>query len=250
MTQEEPPITAAVSTASIDNVSRPIDSFLPSGKQILALAKAQERDTNECIRAQGWPGNFQWATSDAELTLFVEGLVRDRRVRSSLWGYFDVPNAPINGYKRGNNTGSIESSSGDAPKDVADRCLDTAVSEHFGVVAFEFAESQVLGQGGPEIPLLDSRFQKIARQWSRCMDAKGFQYEDPLAAMGDGKWREFEVATDLELSVATADVQCKEATNLVGISASIQSAYDDLYISEHRQDLERLSEKMQQYSEP
>lgn len=217
--------------------------------QILALAKAQQRDVNVCLLAQGWRGNFQWASSEAELTLFIDGLVRDRTVRSDLWGYFDVANAPKHGYKRGDNSGAIESSSDGAPTDLVDRCLDEAVKNHLGMVAFNFAEAKALIRGGPVIPVADSRYVHASNQWSRCMKAAGFEYEDPIAAIGDVEWRETENATALEIAVATADVGCKVETNLVGLGAAVQSAYDNRYIGENVPELNSFKDGLRQYSD-
>ncbi|MFK4299275.1 hypothetical protein ABH924_004456 [Arthrobacter sp. GAS37] len=248
-TQQEPAIAVVPNPASGDAVSRPIDHFLPSSMQILALAKAQQRDVNECLQAHGSKGHFQWSSSDAELTHFIDGLVRDRTIRSDLWGYFDVANATIHGYKRGDGSGAIESSGEGAPNDLADRCLDEAVKSHLGMVAFTFAEDKALIRGGPVIALADSRYVRVSNQWSACMKAEGFEYRDPIAAIDDVKWRGTEKATALEVAVATADVRCKVETNLVGLGAAVRSAYDNRYLTENAQELNDFKDRLRQYSD-
>ncbi|MFD0530464.1 hypothetical protein ACFQ1I_33325 [Kitasatospora arboriphila] len=51
----------------------------------------------------------------------------------------------------------------------------------------------------------DPRTQAVFRQWSQCMKDAGFDYADPLAALGDPQWRKSPTPTPQELKVATAD---------------------------------------------
>jgi hypothetical protein len=59
------------------------------------------------------------------------------------------------------------------------------------------------------------RVRAVFETWSACMRAEGHDYADPLAAASDERFTG--PATPAELTVATADVECKRKTNLVGV---------------------------------
>ncbi|MDQ4504159.1 hypothetical protein [Sinomonas sp. ASV322] len=49
------------------------------------------------------------------------------------------------------------------------------------------------------------------------------------------------MADSTEIAAAVADVQCKISTNLVGIGAALQTAYDQEYIAKHRAALDAFA---------
>lgn len=88
----------------------------------------------------------------------------------------------------------------------------------------------------------DSRVRDVTRRWSECMSQRGYDYADPDEAGGDPKWLGLDAAarpTPEEIPVATADVECKQSVNYLGVRVAIETAYQNLVIEEHFQDLER-----------
>lgn len=70
----------------------------------------------------------------------------------------------------------------------------------------------------------DSRVQKVYGEWSACMRRAGYNYADPMKAVNDPQFVS-STATAREIAVATADVRCKNETNLINTMASIETAY-------------------------
>ncbi|NUR82672.1 MAG: hypothetical protein HOY71_01140 [Nonomuraea sp.] len=71
----------------------------------------------------------------------------------------------------------------------------------------------------------DPRIKKAEREWSACMKAKGFDYANPSAAMGDPRWA-VNAANDhvvkatgspAEIETATADAACRTETDYTGV---------------------------------
>ncbi|MBM7168860.1 hypothetical protein JQK87_10620 [Streptomyces sp. G44] len=69
----------------------------------------------------------------------------------------------------------------------------------------------------------DERVRRAFRDWSRCVEGKGFkEYESPVAAFHDKAWRAGRedgntARTKQELGTAVADVACKRKLNTVGV---------------------------------
>ncbi|MDQ1017873.1 hypothetical protein QFZ43_004422 [Streptomyces afghaniensis] len=82
---------------------------------------------------------------------------------------------------------------------------------------------------------------KATRAWSRCMKDKGFSYGTPLQALGAAENSGKEV-TKREISVATADIDCKTRTGLVKIWSGRESDIQKSLIEENKKDLALLAE--------
>ena len=72
--------------------------------------------------------------------------------------------------------------------------------------------------------VIDSRVVNWFAKWRTCMADKGFHYASPQNANNDPRWSG-EVASDEEVATATADVTCKEQTDLVSTMATVETAY-------------------------
>jgi hypothetical protein len=73
----------------------------------------------------------------------------------------------------------------------------------------------------------DSRVQKVFAQWSLCMSGKGFRYHSPLDAQIDPRWGRRTAstpATGAEKQTATADAQCQQQANVVGVYKAAEAA--------------------------
>ncbi len=85
----------------------------------------------------------------------------------------------------------------------------------------------------------DPRVQAVLRTWSDCMRGHGFRYPTPLAAAGDPHFRTGPV-TPTEKSAATADLDCKATTNLIGIWSSVEADLQRSAITANRDALDTL----------
>ncbi|MFE6750803.1 hypothetical protein ACFVGM_33465 [Kitasatospora purpeofusca] len=87
--------------------------------------------------------------------------------------------------------------------------------------------------------MADARVQAAFGAWSRCMKEKGQTYASPVDAVGDERWFSSPTATAPEIAAATADIDCKQQNNVVGIWFAVETAYQGLAI---QADLKRLEQ--------
>jgi hypothetical protein len=77
----------------------------------------------------------------------------------------------------------------------------------------------------------DSRVRKVVAAWSTCMAGQGYHYANPLAPLADPKLGDG--STPEAVKTATADLACKQRTNLVGVWSTVESAYQQRLIDQH-----------------
>ncbi len=231
-------------------VKRPIDVFLPSSNEIRQTALLQLETENRCFAEHGLTAKREQNATD--LAAFVNSSLRGRVVMASFWSFFDTTNAAQYGYKRpAEDRGPLESHiSGGIPAwEIISTCAERSTSNTPGQAGWsEFtSETAVLPDGGPKSAVNDSRYVSAVGNWSSCMNEKGFDYPDPLAAIGDRQWHQLETADSQEIATATADIDCKISTNLVGIGLAVQTAYDKHYIDTHREALTQFRNDLDNY---
>lgn len=83
----------------------------------------------------------------------------------------------------------------------------------------------------------DSRVQTAMAAWSACVKRAGYQYGSSREP-NNVNWPEPPGAA--EIATATADVACKQQTNLVGIWFAVETAYQKQTIERHSQQLTDL----------
>lgn len=108
-------------------------------------------------------------------------------------------------------------------------------------------DPRALPDNGPVIPAADPRIISVDKQWSDCMQRKGFHYTSPWDAYTDARWRQTTTSPSAphsvqEIATATADLACKQSVNLVGIAVAVESAYDQQYIASHRATLQHFKQ--------
>ena len=223
------------------DVSRPIDTYLLKADAIIHTEYARNTATNQCLSDKGYPG--KQITLDPQMSAAVTGAVLDRTVRSQLYGYFEaLDEVQQYGYKRPpwDPGGWGGTKPGDSvPSEVIDACeaLGTKVAGSDDPMGYVLTHA--LPDGGPPEPAGDSRYAKAVQAWAGCMKDRGYRYSDPLAAIGDPAWQvpDDQRPSPVEVATATADVQCKISTNLIGVAVAVQAAYDQQYINAHSSQL-------------
>jgi hypothetical protein len=216
-------------------VSRPIDTFMASANQVSEIAYGRIAASNACLAKAGFPDSR--FTVDKTIGAGITGMVRDRVVRADLYGFFDtVADASQYGYHRaawdpGGWGGTFPIKT--VPQSMIDTCTEVGTQAAGSADDMDYIALSKLPDGGPPVPSSDSRYVSAVAKWSACMKDQGFPYTDPLAAVGDAKWRTLDAASPQEIATATADVQCKISTNLIGIAVAVETAYDQRYIDAH-----------------
>ena len=135
------------------------------------------------------------------------------------------------------------------PQDIVDTCFAEAAKVAGVDDAMNLVLTHGLPDGGPAVPSGDPAYVQAVRKWSACMSEHGYTYPDPQAALNDGKWhddRMADKASAAQIATATADVQCKMSTNLIGVAVAVHAAYDQQYIDAHADQLTAYRERLQQ----
>ncbi len=85
----------------------------------------------------------------------------------------------------------------------------------------------------------DGRVVAVFRDWSACMKARGYRYAAPWDPANDGRFAGPH-SSPTEVAVATADVACKQKTNVVGVWYAVDAAYQRAFIARHRVALDQV----------
>ncbi|MEO5877596.1 MAG: hypothetical protein ABIS86_02065 [Streptosporangiaceae bacterium] len=103
-------------------------------------------------------------------------------------------------------------------------CLQEAQRSLGDTPALSWPEVDALSQRALKYTLADSRVNAVTLQWHDCMRRAGFLYASPQRASTDPAWQH--TLTTRETDTAKADVTCKQQTNLLGLSLTVQAAYE------------------------
>ena len=91
--------------------------------------------------------------------------------------------------------------------------------------------------------LSDDRVKTVFAAWSACMQADGYNYATPQEAANDSKWHSPQASTT-EIAAATADVRCKQKTNVLGVWVAVESAYEQQLIEQHAPELAQVKKNI------
>ncbi|MBS2532320.1 hypothetical protein KGQ20_06000 [Catenulispora sp. NF23] len=246
---------------TLEQVNRPIDPYIPTPSEVLALIAAANVLNARCMAAFGLHG------SDTHATDVDAHGVRVAIAHTHLYGFFDPSVAATDGYdvvqlQSSQVPGqpaaapvspaalSVESGQDDAGHPVADYAGKPVPAHGCKAqaqtgIGGEYPDMSAAGlpDGGPVTPLSDPRVLAANKQWSACMKGKGYHFATPYEAMDSATAQDAQVVgpegdrkvvhSPAEIAQATADVGCKQATNFMGTATAVQDAYDRQYIAGH-----------------
>ncbi|MFJ4688670.1 hypothetical protein [Streptomyces sp. NPDC088789] len=92
----------------------------------------------------------------------------------------------------------------------------------------------------------DSRVKRVFADWSSCMKEQGFSYKGPMDPVEDRSFKNAEnaeTASDREIRVAVADVECKQRHNVVGVWYAVEVAYQERAVEQNQEQLNTLKER-------
>lgn len=245
----DPPALAAVPTVTEPGqVTFPTDAYLVTPEQIREIVRGQDAVAAQCMGEYGFAGRPTGLVG-------LDDMVGERTTRSLVYGYFDVAGAATKGYANTAVQGPPEAQAGAGPMSEQEQTALTGADPRTGQPVTTLAGKplpkggclqrarDVLGgpvpnptsgdlpDGGPKVPVSDPRLVEAFAKWSACMKEKGFDYKEPVNAIGDPAWRQqAQGPSPQEIATATADVACKVANNTVGVVVAVQTAYDKQYI--------------------
>ncbi|MEY9857349.1 hypothetical protein ABH935_002957 [Catenulispora sp. GAS73] len=257
-----PPLSGPVPVVTtLEQISRPVDPYLPTPSDVLTLIAAANVLNSRCMAGFGLRGSNTHATD-----IDAHG-VRVAIAHTHLYGFFDPSIVATDGYDAvqlpppeppGLPTAaplspaalSVENGTDDVGHPVpayagkpvpAHGCKAQAQQGTGGV--FPNMSAAGLPDGGPVTPLSDPRVLAANKEWSACMTGKGYHFATPYEAMDSPTAQDAQVVgpdghhtvvhSPAEIAQATADVGCKQATNFMGTATAVRDAYDRQYIATH-----------------
>jgi hypothetical protein len=181
--------------------------------------------THECMRALGYEVEESSSGSDGAATWTMAS--SSLMAHDPEWGIIDIELAREYGYK-----GAPWSSPGGLESPQPKRSRPPGFSEAMdgeggcGEIAWELSHKDAAEITEEDVELdaeFSTRAAESARdsvalrdaiaEWSECMAAEGYEYADPAQAAG-ADWPQ-DVASDKEKATATADAECKAATDFI-----------------------------------
>jgi hypothetical protein len=239
--RDEPDVGVVAYVDSPTQIVRPIDEFMPTNEQTVAIFVQYLELVQTCVVEAG--SDLRVGLQDGSGSHLSQDFQYNRArefTHSQTWGLFNPDDVQQVGYGDGRDvTLSWLEPSGPVVQDCAARVASVAPP---GTPIFDRPEA--LPGGGPESIMADSRYQEAEAEWAECMAENGFDYATPIEAIANNY---MDPKTATAMAVANADVACKISTNLVGKAVAIQSAYDNLYIEENRDVLQKMMADMSDF---
>ncbi|MFD9066963.1 hypothetical protein ACFVZ3_36190 [Kitasatospora purpeofusca] len=247
-----------VSPGDISSLRLPIEHYLPTPAQNAEMEHAVWILAERCMERRG----FSFAAPPMLSHQRSDGEIRKRYGPSDLneaqqYGYHDSPNPDRNLPKpkplsdlpepeflalTGQSKKVQEKGKAALPPGAAappGGCLSEAQEKSVSgghPYSSELArkidtDSHSASAGGP-------RGAEIESAWSACMKDRGYRYSTHIEAYSDERWGRSPTPDSLEISVAVADVECKQETNFIGVWYSVESEFQKQQIDQHREQLE------------
>lgn len=247
----------AVDNLIVDNMrnfSLPMDPYKISPVTLLNTTRARSVLFAQCMARFGFQVDVQfggglsnWPGNERRYGITDETSARQR-------GYHPAPASPtaVNPTKGSTpvvTEGYQTVATGEGPSSINDKpvpdggCNGEArrkIAEGAPKVDSEQLGDELEGQAFARM-LQDSRIRAVFAAWSACMKSAGFDYADPMKAMSDPAFAT-DSATAREIEVATKDVLCKRAVNLINIQAAVESAYQKRVIEANTEALGQVRE--------
>jgi len=264
-----PPLGAVPVVRDDTNLTLPLDAYMFTDHDYVAVQRAQARLVGECMRRFGV--DYPSDVSPSDLVVGVNFPDFDH-MNTRRYGLIDAAMAATRGYQPPPDpSGTSSKPDSDAggtvltpqvlfllngksrpefadvktmPADADgkpladDGCAGAAQRRLAGGKPLQsIALPSTLGQETSRLAQNDSRVQAAMAAWSACMKRSGYQYGsswDP----NNAHWPKPPGAK--EIATATADVACKQQTNLVGIWLAVETAYQRQTIERHSEQLAAL----------
>lgn len=239
----EPTLGVVKTITAPEQISRPIDQYVPNVAVVVRLQAAEANLYEECFRREGVSGSWQVSGNVSD---WVSVQRRNTVTRSQSWGFFDPTNAPSLGYFSDQSLDLSEGAPVGSDDEVVGRCVELEQAKMpYGQPWMSFAYGG-LPNANPHMAGSDSRFVAAQDEWAACMKAQGFDLasvQDALSTWDPART----AASPTEVATAVADIDCKLETNFIGIALAVQTAYDLRYIDANRPALTEFQTKIDEF---
>ena len=252
-----------LSQSNVDDLHLPLDDYSLSSTEYLAIQQAAWTLTAACVERFGGSYTLRTASMAAAIRRDPMG-GNDRR-----YGLVDLSTAQQYGYQLPDEEGDLmdERRWDPSPRELllvrgevpdGQERPKTAAGKKLPEGGCLGEANQVFSRGqdvDPETAQLmqtlraETFFQAEAdplvveatRLWSECMDERGFSYASPRDANNSLGSRALDRR---QIETAVADVECKTATNYVGVFSAVESAYQRRAIRENAAALSGVPEAL------
>ncbi|MFJ8437185.1 hypothetical protein ACIQ9P_38425 [Kitasatospora sp. NPDC094019] len=239
-----PSVDAVPTLASADGQALPIAAYLIGPDEDRRIEAARTALIGSCMKRFGF--DYAPAAVGTKPDLMIRRYYLTDAAGAAAQGYHwgaptdqrqpsatPPPPAPemqaVLGHGRGGATGAA------APADRTHNgitippggCLgeaDNTLTRGGGILQDDAGALEINGRSFAD-SMADARVKAAFAAWSRCMKERGLAYASPVDAVGDERWFSSPTATAAEIAAATADVDCKQRNNVVGVWFAVETAY-------------------------
>ncbi|MFF2526985.1 hypothetical protein [Streptomyces liangshanensis] len=235
----------------------PIQAYLPSDSEMAQISQARKQLIADCMEGFG----FEW-TPAPDLPRVGGKNMLDWR-----YGIHDIALAEVRGYKpdaenqeaydQAMEDGAVD---GTAASDPESQALDGTAKEMKGkkvppggcqgqadeLIDGEKLDTPLARGVNVEVFMKSQESDQVVKAfsaWSACMKGKGYDYAAPLDASDDPRFASKDV-TPLEISTATADIDCREKTDVSKIWYDAEMALQTRAIEEKAEQLNHERESL------
>ncbi|WP_146169570.1 hypothetical protein [Actinoplanes italicus] len=251
----EPAIPQVVPVVEMKTLTLPLDRYAPDTAQYSLVEHARVVLIIECLRGFGIDHEIPPPSPPGPSGKYAERYGIADAAQARTHGYHPAPqdteaagqagDFSLKPEARAIATGQVATAAG--RKVPAGGCTGEADRKLLEGVKYDLPELfyEKLFSEAFDRARNDSRVRSAYAVWSACMTKSGFKYPDPWAANNDPRWLESEVASKDEIATATADVTCKQESNLVNIFAAVERAYHEQVIERNPAPFAKLEARLQ-----
>ncbi|MEU8153519.1 hypothetical protein AB0B94_07635 [Micromonospora sp. NPDC048986] len=257
LTLTAPPAVPHITTLSTtDGLSLPLDAYALSEEKLQVVLQARALLIEKCLARFGFVYDFPVPVAQEDRNPLGRRYGITDRAVAAQWGYATAPRAtPAVRPRRADDrnpalllvlTGWPD---GQVPANAERPSVKTASGADVPPGGCESEASRALvGEDEkydtPEIvrqldanayhqSSADDRVVAVQKSWSECMKKEGYDFPNPL----DAADRSTNPSSASSIRTALTDIDCKNQTNLIGVSFAVEVAYQSGLI---QQNLERL----------
>lgn len=254
-------------------VHLPIEAFMVSGAQAHADNLAVTLLTYKCLARLGFapgPKLGEFSAADAEVSsltarrymlatdevrtvgyhtslthAFVEQDLEHKQTMADAQAYYTTLGTGIDSLERAMSGLDANGNPLSDPSIPAGGCAGEANRALHGTDAsLGWSDTvQQINRDSFDQSILDPRVVAAFAAWSACMAADGFTYATPIEANNDPQWAT-DKPSEREIATASADLECKTTTNLIGIWFGVESEIQQRMIDEHAVELAAAKEEL------
>ncbi|MEU0103570.1 hypothetical protein [Streptomyces sp. NPDC006267] len=235
----------------------PIQGYLPSDSAKAQISQAKKQLIGDCMKSYG----FSWKPAPDLPRIGGKSLVDWR------YGIHDLALAKIRGYKpdaaqqvaydKAMNAGAVDGLTGGEDsqtlegggvkevngKKVPDGGCIGQADRKMGAQAVQSETAQQVSAETFTKSKTDARVVKAFAAWSQCMKGDGYNYAEPLDASDDPRFSSPDVTSE-EIATATADIECRDKTNVTQVWFEAETALQKKAIENQAEQLNQEAEAL------